>query len=241
MSSNDSIASEARVVDPSHLVLKEKGYEYHRLTLFDKKYQENKGKDGVDYEISRHESEIIEDITIESQIDDPIPRETILGRLQENNHKLAICITIYNEPFRQVVESLAGLYRTYYELIELDESFIDRISIFIISDGYDKLKDPFLDSAKEAGIYGEVDTKFSWSMKDKEKEMPSDQELEEWNVKQDEKEFKELNFINQETSVRYGTHNLAHCFTKEMTFDDWEKGLSLEEKRAFQVNGLNSK
>jgi len=48
--------------------------------------------------------------------DDPINPESLIGYGKLNRPKLLICITIYNEPPRQMLESIAGIYRAYYEL-----------------------------------------------------------------------------------------------------------------------------
>jgi mannitol/fructose-specific phosphotransferase system IIA component len=37
---------------------------------------------------------------------------------KDSKAKLLICITQYNEPLSQLIESLAGIYRAYYELGE---------------------------------------------------------------------------------------------------------------------------
>ena len=73
-----------------------------------------------------------------------IPDSSLLSQIRSEGQQLCICITIYNEPFEQVCESLVGIYRAYYELIEIDEKYKDKVSIFIIADGYDKLNDSFL-------------------------------------------------------------------------------------------------
>ena len=66
---------------------------------------------------------------------------------------------MYNEPFKQLLESLAGCYRAYYELVGIDASFKDRVHICIIADGYDKLSEEFLTKCELAGLYNEFKTK----------------------------------------------------------------------------------
>lgn len=66
---------------------------------------------------------------------------------------------MYNEPFQQLLESLAGWYRAYYELVGIDESFKDKVHIWIIADGYDKLDETFLKKWELAGFYNEFKTK----------------------------------------------------------------------------------
>lgn len=51
---------------------------------------------------------------------------------------------MYNEPFEQLMQTIAGVYRCYYELVEMDESYLDRVHVFIIADGYEQLEEEFL-------------------------------------------------------------------------------------------------
>ena len=62
-------------------------------------------------------------------------------------------ITIYNEPFSQVLESLIGLYRAYYELISKDDRYAGKVAVFIVADGVEPLSKEFLDSCQAAGIF----------------------------------------------------------------------------------------
>lgn len=52
-------------------------------------------------------------------------------------------------------ESLVGIFRFYYEICHIDESYIDWVSIYLICDGIDRLSDDFLVCAKKAGLYDE--------------------------------------------------------------------------------------
>lgn len=62
-------------------------------------------------------------------------------------------MTMYNEPYRRVVDSLAGIYRSYYELISYNEEYKDRVQVVMIADGYDKLSKDNLKLFEKAGIY----------------------------------------------------------------------------------------
>ena len=44
---------------------------------------------------------------------------------------------MYNEPPSQLIESLLGMYRTYYELVESNENLVGKVQIVIVIDGYD--------------------------------------------------------------------------------------------------------
>lgn len=65
---------------------------------------------------------------------------------------------MYNEPFTQLIESLAGIYRTYYELIHWDESYRNRVHVVIVADGYDKLSKSFLSKLEDVGMYNAFNT-----------------------------------------------------------------------------------
>lgn len=51
---------------------------------------------------------------------------------------------MYNEHFLQLIQSLAGVYRSYYELVGIDESYKDRAHVMVIVDGYDNVDEEFL-------------------------------------------------------------------------------------------------
>jgi hypothetical protein len=76
--------------------------------------------------------------------DIPLSENSLIGFGKNNRPKLMICITMYNEPYKQILESLAGLYRAYYELVGMDKSYRNRVHICIIADGYEKLTIEFL-------------------------------------------------------------------------------------------------
>ena len=52
---------------------------------------------------------------------------------------LSIWVTMYNEPFSQLLESVAGIYRTYYELVDIWENFRDNVNVVIVWDGIEHL------------------------------------------------------------------------------------------------------
>lgn len=45
-----------------------------------------------------------------------LPNDCLLNFGKENPPLLMYCVTMYNEPFTQLLQSLAGIYRSYYEL-----------------------------------------------------------------------------------------------------------------------------
>lgn len=55
-----------------------------------------------------------------------IPKKSLVQFGQDSRPKLLVCITLYNEPLSQLIESIAGVYRAYFELSKLtsDNGFI---------------------------------------------------------------------------------------------------------------------
>ena len=75
---------------------------------------------------------------------------------------------MYNEPYSQVVQTLAGIYRNYYELVGIDKGYEGKLSIVIVTDGYEtfnkierhhKFRRPFAHSLRRAGLYDPRRTK----------------------------------------------------------------------------------
>ena len=75
-----------------------------------------------DYEMREHLGDATEewiDGNIEAN-DVEIEKDSLIGfGIHKRRPKLLICITMYNEPPKQLVESIAGIYRAYYELSKL--------------------------------------------------------------------------------------------------------------------------
>lgn len=157
-----------------------------------------------------------------------LPSDCLLSFGKENPPLLMYCVTMYNEPFTQLLQSLAGIYRSYYELWGIDEGFKDRCHIVIIIDGYDKIDEEFLIQWEKAGLYNEFKTK-----KYRMIETPpgSDKPIH---------KFRNLNFINEDTmndKVRiYGTNNIAHWFSRMIRFPEFMNSLSTQESNDFIIN-----
>lgn len=80
----------------------------------------SEGEEGIPYEMREHlgpPSEEWDDTSVDLN-DKPIDPDSLLGYgiYRAAKPLLLICITAFNEHPRQVVESLAGVYRAYYEL-----------------------------------------------------------------------------------------------------------------------------
>ena len=70
-----------------------------------------------------------------------------------NNPLLLVCITMYNEHPLQLIESLIGVYRAYYELVESNPKNVDKVQVVVIIDGYNDIKEEYLQIYEKAGIY----------------------------------------------------------------------------------------
>ena len=66
---------------------------------------------------------------------------------------------MYNEPPKQLVESLIGVYRAYYELVEINHKNIGKVQVVIVIDGYGNLSKDDLKIYEKAGIYNAFCTK----------------------------------------------------------------------------------
>ena len=80
-----------------------------------------------------------------------IDYETAVGDFKKNTPQveLMICITMYNEPFDQVKDSLTGVIRSIAELQDVDrDRFKKSIAVAIIADGYDRVDEDFLQMAE---------------------------------------------------------------------------------------------
>jgi cellulose synthase/poly-beta-1,6-N-acetylglucosamine synthase-like glycosyltransferase len=137
---------------------------------------------------------------------------------------------MYNEPFLQLIQTLAGVYRSYYELCNIDDSFVGRAHITIIADGYDKIDTEFLRWCEKAGIYNEFKTK-RW----RNVEIPP-------GTREPIHKIRELNFINETTMNSkkriYGTNNIVHWFSREVSFPDFFNALSEDEASEAGINGF---
>ena len=151
---------------------------------------------------------------------------------RRNMPKLLVCITTYNEPPKQLVESLIGVYRAYYELVEMDMSNLNKVQVVIVFDGYENLSIDDLKIYEQAGIYNAFCTKDYKHAELRDDKTAYDirfngkchnillNKIKFWPI--------ELKFINEgvmNNDVRvYGANNLAHCFSRSMTFPEWLQG-----------------
>jgi cellulose synthase/poly-beta-1,6-N-acetylglucosamine synthase-like glycosyltransferase len=147
-----------------------------------------------------------------------LPEGWLLNYGKEKPPMLNYCITMFNESYIQLMQSLAGVYRSYYELVGKNEQFMDRCHVFIIADGYEKLSDEFLINWEQAGIFNEYKTKRFRNI-----------EIDP-GTNQSKHSYKNLKFINTKTmndKIRvYGTNNIVHTFSRFVYFNEFLKPLS---------------
>jgi hypothetical protein len=85
-----------------------------------------------------------------------IPAESMIRQSlhPSNRPEILITVTGYNEPYTQFVDTMAGLYRNYYELVHWDkERFLNKVQVVIVVDGYDRLGKDLLRSFEDIGLY----------------------------------------------------------------------------------------
>jgi cellulose synthase/poly-beta-1,6-N-acetylglucosamine synthase-like glycosyltransferase len=198
--------------------------EYFPLTLC--KLSPTDMKDDT-FELKNHVGKVKYKVTKKSD-DIQLPPESLLASGKIDSPLLLYWITMYNEPFTQLVETLAGVYRSYYELVDIDEAFKDKVHIMIIVDGYEKLDIDFLINWEKAGIYNELKTKRFRAIKIS----PGSNEV--------IHKLKDLNFINRENmndEIRvYGTNNVGHCFSRKAKFTDFFNSLPKEKAENIKIN-----
>ena len=52
------------------------------------------------------------------------------------------------------------------------------------------------------------------------------------------KVFNQINIINDSNATLFATKNVAHCFTKSMTFEDWKQGFDYYKLNWMTVNDM---
>lgn len=86
-------------------------FKYMPLSLYNPNPRD---PDNMVYELRNHIGEPTNEFNEDEDIE--ITPNSLLYFGKTNRPKLLICVTMYNEPYSQLWESLAGIYRSYYEL-----------------------------------------------------------------------------------------------------------------------------
>lgn len=133
-----------------------------------------------------------------------------------------------NDSYPKMLKTLAGIYRSYYELVDIDDSFLGKAQIYIIADGYEQMSEDFLLKLEKAGIYNEFKTKRFRSVE----LLPGAEMF--------VHKYKNLGFINEsnmnDQKQLYGTANVAHCFSRKSLFTDFYQSLQVSEAEEIKVN-----
>jgi hypothetical protein len=132
-----------------------------------------------------------------------LPRGWILERQKSNNMKLMLWVTMYNEHYKQFLETMAGIFRGYYELWGDDASYESRVSVVVVWDGFeafDKIekeedhpdKPTFEDKLTKVGLYEKRLAKnFRWRELTYQAQLNSQNKIENSSKGDYEKEHKE--------------------------------------------------
>lgn len=131
---------------------------------------------------------------------------------------------MYNEPYSQLLESLAGIYRNYYELVAKDADYEGRVTVVVVCDGYpafnkigidDKSDFTFVDRLTNAGLYDDCRSNRYYKKIKKEgriNDTSKKQNQDEYELKYSNLGFMEdfKNSQNAEEQLDFETHNLIH-------------------------------
>ena len=85
----------------------------------------------------------------------PLSRDSLIRYSAEINNRptVLVWVTVYRETYFQLLESLAGIYRSYYELVDWKNEYENRMQLVIVVDGYKNLTKKDLKFYEKAGIY----------------------------------------------------------------------------------------
>ena len=113
-------------------------------------------------------------------------------------------------------------------IVAKDENFLNRVHVWIIADGYDKLSKEFLKNIEKAGIYSAFETTDYMALEYK-------PETDDFEVKLLDLKFINSGNMNKDRRV-YGTNNIVHCFSRVMMFNDWLGVLSDWQQTNFMID-----
>lgn len=114
-------------------------------------------KESDNYTLMNHVSN--PSIKDKNEIDDrELSPNSLIQLGKKHTPKLLIWVSLYNEPYRQLLETIAGIYRSYYELVHWDKEYLNRVHVVIVADGYDRLEREFLLHLEKAGIFNAFET-----------------------------------------------------------------------------------
>ena len=108
-------------------------------------------------------------------VDANFHEESILDEMSKKGKigetKLAICITMYNEDWKEFDDTMTGILMNVKQMQtaaqRTNNSISDKIVVFLIADGYDRLGKDYFDKAEKLGLcnrklitdlYGDIDS-----------------------------------------------------------------------------------
>ena len=154
---------------------------------------------------------------------EPLSERTMLHRFKtkcdEGRAELLACITLYNEPFSQLKDSLSGFLRSYAELIKINrERYEGKVALVCIADGFEKLSTEFLQEAQDNGIF-EVDTMSEYFVDN-----------------QPTNKMRDLQSMGKLDGdpINYETLNVGHCYVRKLNFSCLLRGHEIEGTDANQ-------
>ena len=153
----------------------------------------------------------------------PLSERSYLHKFRANcdqgRAELLACVTMYNEPFSQLRDSLGGFLRSYAELITINrQKYEGRVAVVCIADGFEKLPPEFLNEANDYGIF-DVDTMSEYFVDN----LPA-------NPMRTIESMGKLPGHQQD----YETNNIGHCFARKVNFGQLLRGHQIEGTDANQ-------
>lgn len=122
----------------------EKGLEYFPASIIEK--TDGEGNTHNDMRIF-HEAISRPDVAINP--------DSLIHQMKTNKAKMLFCITMYNENFGQLLQSMAGCIRAVVELVNLRRSAYnsEQFGIVLICDGIDKVDQAFMDKLETYNLF----------------------------------------------------------------------------------------
>lgn len=119
---------------------------------------------------------------------------------------------------------MLGIYWAYSELVHIDVKFWDKVSIFLIVDGIDKLSNELLEKLAKTGIYNDYNLMGkAFSIEDPNQE----QYLEKLCFPQEKKTFFDIDLMKNDRK-KFASDNCVHVFSKELSYKNWRDGWGKE-------------
>jgi hypothetical protein len=154
-----------------------------------------------------------------------IPDDFLISKVRDSNCWMLYCLTMYNENFGQIMQSLVGCIRSIMELRQLNPVKYSpkKFGIVLVMDGFDKFNPDVLDKLIDIGAI----------------------DAEHWcdtllTTKSNKKEHVKRTYTKKETLLEnddddsrlrlrmpYATQNVAHIFSKVLKDEDLKEILNL--------------